>query len=167
MTPPAVVRFQLGGRPHALPLPEVAELADLPEPVPVPGAPPAVAGLSDLRGRVVTVIDLARLLRLGEERRESGRCFAILLAAPFGHIALTVEGDVKIATGLDPAPPPGIPAGAEDRAMAGGECVIGPGTPEETALPDAEIAIRLEARRIVQLCSREVRGRFRIETEEE
>jgi len=62
----------------------------------VPGAAPAVLGLTEWRGRIVTVIDLAAALydrspRLGEAG------WLLRLAAPLGHAALALSDSPRLA----------------------------------------------------------------------
>ncbi len=56
--------FTLRGEEYALPLTDIREIVAVPETTPVPNMPPAVRGVANLRGRVVTVIDLAAHLAL-------------------------------------------------------------------------------------------------------
>jgi purine-binding chemotaxis protein CheW len=56
------VRFRVGSESYALPVAQVLEVADLGELAPVPGAPPAVLGVRNLRGQVLPVLDLASVL---------------------------------------------------------------------------------------------------------
>lgn len=56
------VRVQIGDEDYALPVRHVPEVADLGDITPVPGAPPAVLGIRNLRGEVVPVFDLASAL---------------------------------------------------------------------------------------------------------
>jgi chemotaxis signal transduction protein len=59
-------QFRVPGLPDvtlALAMPEVLEVTALPEVVPVPFSPPAVLGLAEWRGEVVTVIDMAVALK--------------------------------------------------------------------------------------------------------
>jgi purine-binding chemotaxis protein CheW len=56
------VRFRLGDESFALPVAQVLEVADLGALAPVPGAPPSVLGVRNLRGQVLPVIDLATVL---------------------------------------------------------------------------------------------------------
>jgi len=58
------VRVRAGGEHYALPVTGVREVAKLGHLTPVPGAPPAVLGVWNLRGDVMAVIDLAALLGL-------------------------------------------------------------------------------------------------------
>jgi purine-binding chemotaxis protein CheW len=79
------VRVRVAGEHYALPVEQVLEVADLGEVAPVPGAPPEIVGVGNLRGRVTPVIDLATTLGLsgGEPSRfvvvESGELRAGLL----------------------------------------------------------------------------------------
>lgn len=56
------VRVHLGRERYAVPIANVREVADVGEVAPVPGAPPAVLGVRNLRGQVLPVIDLAAVL---------------------------------------------------------------------------------------------------------
>jgi purine-binding chemotaxis protein CheW len=56
------VRFRLGDESLAIPVTQVLEVAELGNIAPVPGAPPAVLGVRNLRGQVLPVIDLAALI---------------------------------------------------------------------------------------------------------
>jgi purine-binding chemotaxis protein CheW len=56
------VRFRIGSENFALPVAQVLEVADQGPLAPVPGAPPSVLGVRNLRGQVLPVIDLAAVL---------------------------------------------------------------------------------------------------------
>ena len=56
------VRFRVGAESFALPVGQVLEVAELGSLAPVPGAPPSVLGVRNLRGQVLPVIDLATVL---------------------------------------------------------------------------------------------------------
>lgn len=57
-----MIVFSLGGERYAFPLRDFAEVISHPAVVPVPGAPPAIAGVMQVRGEIRPVFDLARLL---------------------------------------------------------------------------------------------------------
>ena len=59
-----VLLFRLGSEEVALPVGELAEIAPFRGCTPVPGAPPAVRGVVNLRGSIRPVVDLAVLLGL-------------------------------------------------------------------------------------------------------
>lgn len=54
-----VVLVEVGGRRWAIPTARVREVAAVSTVTPVPSAPPPVVGLTQLRGHIVPVIDLA------------------------------------------------------------------------------------------------------------
>jgi len=62
-----LVVFELDGREFALPIDDIAEILQMVLITPVPEVPPWVAGMVNLRGRVIPVIDLRT--RLGMEPR--------------------------------------------------------------------------------------------------
>ena len=53
--------FSLANEEYALGLTEIQEIVQTPEITPVPNMPESVKGIANLRGRVVTVIDLEQL----------------------------------------------------------------------------------------------------------
>jgi purine-binding chemotaxis protein CheW len=59
-----VMLVRMGGSSYALPVAAVREVVRLPPVTRVPGLPPFVAGLTNVRGRVLAVLDLRTLLRL-------------------------------------------------------------------------------------------------------
>ncbi|MEO6708287.1 MAG: chemotaxis protein CheW, partial [Planctomycetota bacterium] len=59
--------FRLGADEYALDVADVQEVLRGLECSPVPLAPASVIGLMNLRGQIVTVVDLAKLLGLGLE----------------------------------------------------------------------------------------------------
>jgi purine-binding chemotaxis protein CheW len=72
--------FSLGGSKFGIPIQQVTELDKLPRITPVPNVPDWVRGVTNLRGEILSVLDL-RLL-LGMERRESlerGRILVVRL----------------------------------------------------------------------------------------
>lgn len=114
-----VLLFQLAGGAYALPLSSVGGLADCAGLRPVPGAPPALLGLTPWRGMLLAVVDLARLLEdLPSERRP---CL-VRLAPPRQQIALHVPASVRIvaATELTPAGGADADAPASGRILADG-----------------------------------------------
>jgi chemotaxis signal transduction protein len=111
----ACVSFRLGQETFGLPLDQLREIAAAGAVAPVPLAPPEVKGLANLRGRVVTLLDVARVFGrpLPPARCREDR-LALVLAAPHDHLGLYVHGPVEIgrATAAE--------ALARATAMAGG-----------------------------------------------
>jgi purine-binding chemotaxis protein CheW len=58
------VRVRVGGEAYAIPVSDVLEIADLGDIAPVPGASASILGVLNLRGQVLAVVDLARVLGL-------------------------------------------------------------------------------------------------------
>lgn len=61
------VRVRIAGEQYALPIEGVLEAAELGEVTPVPGAPAVVLGVRNLRGQLITVVDLATLFGLEDD----------------------------------------------------------------------------------------------------
>jgi purine-binding chemotaxis protein CheW len=66
--PPDVMLVRMGGSSYALPVASVREVVRLPAVTRVPGLPSFVAGLTNVRGRVLAVLDLRQMLRLDGPR---------------------------------------------------------------------------------------------------
>jgi purine-binding chemotaxis protein CheW len=64
------VRVRVAREHYALPVTRVLEVAELGDLTPVPGSPPSVIGVRNLRGQVIPVMALATLLGLSEEEPE-------------------------------------------------------------------------------------------------
>jgi purine-binding chemotaxis protein CheW len=82
------VRVLAGGEHYALPVEQVLEATDVGDVTPVPGAPPEVLGVRNLRGAVVAVIDLRLLL-------------GISAADPPGRIVVAEDGDRRAALAVE------------------------------------------------------------------
>jgi len=123
-----VLHFPIGTRRFAVPVTGILEIREVAEPTPVPGSPSVVAGLVEIRGRIVTLIDLARIF--GAEERAGVGLLAVQFAEPLAHLGLLVA-DSAHNVETDPAageeefdetaPAPGAdPAGTEP-AFGGAE----------------------------------------------
>lgn len=77
--PQQLVVFEIAGRLYGLPIEAVDEVVRMVALTPVLDAPPWVAGLVDLRGRVVPVIDLRP--RLGQPAAGADPALVILVAS--------------------------------------------------------------------------------------
>lgn len=121
------VVFRVGSERYALPLAAVRAVV-LPGPVSrAPRAPPAVRGIMNLRGRVVTVVDLECLLRGGTPAESPGKVLLLDRGRrDLGLLVTEVEGILPPAEGAsagtspDPADPPRVldPAELEQRLAA-------------------------------------------------
>lgn len=101
-----VVLAEVAGRTVAIAATEARSVVDLDEIVPVPRAPPCVAGLAALRSRALTVIDTGRAM--GGEPVASGLIRAIVIEQGGHGYALAVDevSDVVPTVGA-PSPVPG------------------------------------------------------------
>jgi purine-binding chemotaxis protein CheW len=91
-----------------VPVDAVQEVTASAELTPVPLAPAVVSGLMNLRGRIVTAIDLRRSLQLADRPADQPP-INLILRADGGSIGLQVDGvgDVLDVDEADFEPPPG------------------------------------------------------------
>ena len=92
------VRVRAGGEEYALSVRDVIEVAEVGRVTPVPGAPPAVVGVRNLRGAVLPVRDLAGML--GVPQPPSSRRIVV---AEQGHLRAGLAVDSVI--GVEELPP--------------------------------------------------------------
>lgn len=81
--------FSLGGEAYAIPLLQVREVLAMPEITPVPTMPAHFLGIMNLRGQVISVIDLRR--KLGVKPSESSEVAVII--TDLGSICIGVVVD--------------------------------------------------------------------------
>ena len=99
--------FTIGGAAYGIDILKIQEINKLRELTPVPGAPPYVQGILNLRGQIVTVIDLGLKLGLSNTHPEDpGR--NIIIRSRGEYIGLLVEqiSDVVKVTLNDVDSPP-------------------------------------------------------------
>ena len=98
--------FDLASEKYAIPIHDIAQIIDLPPVTPVPNAPVFLAGIFSLRGRIVSVIDVARRLGLAGMDHEAPKVVVLDLGAD--HFGLLVDRidqvvDVNLSS-LEPPP---------------------------------------------------------------
>lgn len=102
------VGFRVENQHYALDILRVQEVLASAEIEPVPGTPPAVMGVINLRGRIVTVVDLRRCLGFAAASAE-GPCCVIVAELEDEPVGLRVDGIAEIhniaAAAIKPAPP--------------------------------------------------------------
>jgi purine-binding chemotaxis protein CheW len=102
------VVFRLGDAEYGLPVACVQEIQRRPDTLsPLPKAPEFVAGLVNLRGSAVPVVDLRRILRLGAVARDDRQRIVVLSVRAFraGLIVDATSGVLRIPTSaIEPAP---------------------------------------------------------------
>ena len=96
-----VVHFAIGPRRFAFPMSEVAEVAEIQLVEPVPLAPREIAGVAEVRGRIVTLVDLGGVFGLTSGAGE--RRLGILFAEPLAHLGVLLEGRIEEVM-TDPVP---------------------------------------------------------------
>jgi purine-binding chemotaxis protein CheW len=109
----------LGGRPFAVDVTAAREVVVLDTTTPVPGAPPSVLGVMNLRGSVLPVVEARPLLGLPAHTRADR---ALVLADGERCAAVVIEGVIGLAP-LDVDP---LPAAADNLAL--GEVVAETGS---------------------------------------
>jgi len=115
-----IITFEARSEWFGLAAKDVQEVTRLRGVRPVPCAPSVIAGLAEVHGRIVTLIDLDRLMAPGAASAPgdptgaaSRETFGVVLAPPCDHLGILVRSDVDVAsadTG-DAVPPPGDPSG--------------------------------------------------------
>ncbi len=99
--------FQLAGRGYGVPVTHVREINQLTEITPVPRTPVFVAGVTNLRGKIIPVVDLR--LKLGLEAGQATRSTCIVViesgARALGVIVDAVSSVIELgASQIEPAP---------------------------------------------------------------
>ena len=108
--------FDLAGEKYAVPIHDIAQIIETPLTTPSPNAPPFLFGILSLRGKIVSVIDVAA--RLGIRRRKAaGQSKVVVLDLGPDQIGLLVDNidqvvDVDLSA-LEP-PPEGFRRLAKD-----------------------------------------------------
>jgi hypothetical protein len=92
-----LLALRVGGDPYALRMEEIASVAVDRRIVPLPGPLPEFAGIAGLRGAIVPVYDLARLLGYPGDGR--ARWLAVLSAAPVAVAFAAFDGYIVRAGG--------------------------------------------------------------------
>jgi hypothetical protein len=146
------------GKQIALPLSEVREIAEIQSVERVPGSPGAVAGLTEVRGRIVT------LLSLDPPETAApfvpGASLAVLLAEPHGHLGLLLR---ERPSSVQAARLQERPREGEDLPFAHPE-EDGPGLPSgpEMQLEDGQRATLVSAETLIEFGTRQVRETFKV-----
>jgi chemotaxis signal transduction protein len=102
------VGFTLAGQQYAVDIRKVQEVVVAPDIEPVPRAPSAVRGVINLRGRIVTVIDLGRCLGF-PAAADGAPCTVVVTDAAGETLGLCVDGVAEICSvaesAIKPMPP--------------------------------------------------------------
>jgi chemotaxis signal transduction protein len=88
------VRVRAAGEHYALPVDDVLEVLEPTALAPVPGAPLAIEGICNLRGQVVPVVALSRVLGLSAETSTTER--VVVTETACGSVGLSVDQVIDI-----------------------------------------------------------------------
>jgi purine-binding chemotaxis protein CheW len=80
-----IVGFQVGRETYGVPITSLHEIVRVPEITAVPDAPDYMEGVINLRGKIVSVIDLRK--RLGEKKADTGKRNRILVVEHKGRLS--------------------------------------------------------------------------------
>lgn len=83
--------FLLGKEQYAIPLLQVKEVIEMSEPTPVPQAPPYFKGVINLRGQVISVLDLRAKLKLPQVENGPKTAIVILDLDPSLSLGVVVD----------------------------------------------------------------------------
>ncbi|MCZ6778516.1 MAG: chemotaxis protein CheW [Acidobacteria bacterium] len=136
------LEFTMARERFALDAALIQEITEVPVVQRVPKAPAVVAGLADIRGRVVTLIDLEHVF--GVDQRSEGQPVALILAPPDAHLGLLVHGQPQVVRlDLSTAEPAG-------------------GLIESTLLASDKLYNIVSPRRVLAYCEKQILDVFRI-----
>lgn len=93
--------FQVDGRSYALPLEQVVEVLRMVAVTPLPEAPPWIAGVVNLRGTLIPMIDLRPRLGLPRTQIDPSQVFVVATAR--GRTAGVVADGVEDVVGVSSA----------------------------------------------------------------
>lgn len=109
--PEPIITFETPSGWYGLSVRDVREVTHLRSVRPVPRAPALVAGLAEVHGRIVTVVDLEPIVG-GGAVPAAAHGFGVVLALPYEHLAILARSEVGVAM-----PDESAPDEAEDRAV--------------------------------------------------
>ena len=141
------VRFALDGQSFGLPLDQVREIAAVQRVLPVPFAPPHILGLINLRGQVVTLLDMAAILGRPFSQEAAGSGMALVLSSPRENLALRVPAPVRIGESHPVTVAATAAVGAADDGDAAAHHLVGMGPDDLVEVLSApDLIARVEER---------------------
>lgn len=117
-----IVGFQVGRETYGVPITSLHEIVRVPEITAVPDAPEYMEGVINLRGKIVSVIDLRK--RLGEKKVSSTRRNRILVVEHRGKLSGLI---VDSASEVLKIPATDVEASPTSLTEEGNNCVTGLG----------------------------------------
>jgi purine-binding chemotaxis protein CheW len=113
-----VVVFTVGKEEYAVPVHRVESIIASTDPTQVPGAGLHVRGVYNLRGRVISIIDVRS--RLGIEPRPDGSAGRVLVVTARGHTVGIEVDEVSEVFPVDPADLQSVPQQLADTSIVAG-----------------------------------------------
>ena len=95
-----IVNFTIGEVNYGVPVEQVREVRDMQTVTPIPGAPLFVEGVTNLRGQIITVMDLRKRLGLTEKRGSGEKIIIIDLGKH--AIGVVVDSVTEVSTIRNP-----------------------------------------------------------------
>jgi len=140
----STISFLLGGCSYSLSAPSVREVLALPPITPLPATPPFVAGLANVRGRLVVALDLRPLLEIPAAPPVPG---SLLLVIGVGDLTAGLIVDSVIAVSHQAetlAPTPSATAGRGQPWVRGVDSTLSLHLDGDVLLADPRLAVNAE-----------------------
>jgi purine-binding chemotaxis protein CheW len=91
-----IVNFAVGGVNYGVPVEQVREVRDMQAVTPIPGSDPCITGVTNLRGQIITLMDLRR--RLSLPAMEGGSDKIIVIEMKNHAIGVLVDTVTEVST---------------------------------------------------------------------
>jgi len=117
-----IVGFQVGRETYGVPITSLHEIVRVPEITAVPDAPEFMEGVINLRGKIVSVMDLRK--RLGEKKVSSSRRNRILVVEHHGRLSGLIVDSASEVLKIPAADVEASPAALQEGGL---NCVTGLG----------------------------------------
>ncbi|MGD6805599.1 MAG: chemotaxis protein CheW, partial [Candidatus Bathyarchaeia archaeon] len=95
-----IVNFTIGDVNYGVPVEQVREVRDMQTVTPVPGSPPFVEGVTNLRGQIITVMDLRK--RLGLPVKDASGEKIIIIDLGKTAMGVVVDSVTEVSTIREP-----------------------------------------------------------------
>jgi purine-binding chemotaxis protein CheW len=91
-----IVNFTIGAVNYGVPVEQVREVRDMQAATPVPGSDPCAVGVTNLRGQIITLIDLRKKLNIYDSEKQGEK---IIVVESRGHaVGVLVDSVTEVST---------------------------------------------------------------------